>query len=236
MVFEAAVNARVAVETAQIQESFDAKVVDIEAASAARIDEAVESVTGLLVESLDVATNNIADRFVEVNQPIVESTIETIAAKRFMTEVVALAESYNIRIPTQDLDAVAALTEEVETLRSQLNEEVAANLETTKRNLVLERNATLERATQGLSALQADRVQTLVENANLGEDPESFDQGVTAIVESVVASAAAKPAVLLNEGLDNGIILEGADAVAPKPAHTPHMGGLLAALQRTSNA
>lgn len=230
IVFEAVVNDRVKSVRAQIQESYDAAIAEMESTNSARIDEAVESVTNTLVESLDVFTTSVADRFLEVNQPLIENTIETVAAGRFMEGVIALAENYNIRIPTQNIDAVATLTEEVASLQQRLDEEINNSLNVTKRNIELERAAIVESATAGMSALQAERAGLLIESANLaGDDIQAFASGVQAICESVNAAAAPKkPVVPLNEGLDNGMIVEGVNPLAPRVAPSP----VLAALSR----
>lgn len=225
IVFEAVVQDRVKIEVAAIQENYNKAVDDVEKATSARIDEAVEVVSASLAESLDVFADSVAERFLEVNQPLVENTITTLASQRFMEGVIALAENYNIHIPSQEISAVETLTSEVTELQARLDEEVAQNLKITARNKSLERAAIVESATAGLSALQAERVTTLVESASLeADDLDAFQNGVSAIRESVAAAAPKKPVVALNEGIDNGIILESADI--PAASSNPAIGAL----------
>ncbi len=206
LVFEASVNAQVAVLEAKMQEAQEAQV-----------SEAVEHVTKTIVEDLDRYLTFTAESFVEDNAPILEQTIRGVASERFMEGVIALAESFNIDLPQAKVDVVEELTAKVESLEAQLNEAVDARINESNARKALEQEKIFEDVSKGLTALQKDRLRQLSENVTIDGDVDSYRTGLVTLKESVtavVATPAQKPAVVQIDE-ENGVLLESANQPAP---------------------
>jgi len=199
LIFETAVSARVAVVTEELRE-----------AQEIQISEAVEAVTEQLETQLDRYISFAAESYVTDNTPVLEQTLRSVAAEKFMEGVVTLAEQFNIDIPKVAVDVVENLNAEIDALKTQLNEAIDVNVDAASELKSLRKDKIFEEVSRTLTAPQKDRLRALTENMTDSDTIETFRSNVETLSESVVATAPARrPAAPIDA--DSGIIVEGTD-------------------------
>lgn len=203
LVFESAVNARVAVITEELRESQETQ-----------ISEAVEAVTEQLETQLDRYISFAAENYVEENAPVLEQTMRSVAAEKFMIGVMTLAEQFNIDMPQTKVDVVEELTAEVESLKTQLNEAIDANVDTAAELKALRKEKIFEEVASSLTGPQKDRLRTLSENMTGADDVETYESNIKTLSESVAATTAPARRVAAPIDAEDGIIVEGTE-IAP---------------------
>jgi hypothetical protein len=201
LVFEAAVGARVAVVEAEMREAQEAQV-----------SEAVEAVTEQLVDQLDRYISFAAENFVTENAPVLEQTIRSVAAEKFLEGVITLAEQFNVDMPQAKVDVVEELSGKIEGLETRLNEAIEDAVNAKQELKVLQMKEVFEEVSAPLTTPQRDRLRTLSENVSIDGDIETYRVSLKTLSESVGATTARKPIV---EDTDNGVLLNEGTEIKP---------------------
>lgn len=173
-VFEAAVEDRVAVETARIQEESDAALAA-----------AIEEHTAALTEKADKYMDSLAESWLEENRLAVETGIRVDVMENFMSGLRSLFVEHYIDIPEDKVDVVESLTVRVDELTEQLN---------AAKNTVLEQAQKLDEATaasivaevaEGMTATQEEKFKSLAESVEFTSVDE-YRAKLTTIAENYV--------------------------------------------------
>jgi len=160
-VFEAAVNARLEVETARIEEEQEVK-----------FNELVEAHNVELSEKVDEYLSYAVDQWVQENKIALENGLKLEIFENFMTGLKNLFQENNVSIPDEEVSLVGELEAKVEALEARVNEEIEKNISLVKVNEDLERERTFREVSEGLAVSQVEKLQTLAENITYGSTEE----------------------------------------------------------------
>jgi len=171
-VFEAAVNARLEVETARIEEEQEVK-----------FNELVEEHKTELAEKVDEYLTYAVEQWVQENKIALENGLKLEIFENFMTGLKTLFQENNVSIPDEEVSLVGDLEAKVEALEARVNEEIEKNISLTKVNEELERGRVFSEVAEGLAVSQVEKLQTLAENITYGST-EEYASKLTIIKET----------------------------------------------------
>lgn len=199
-VFEAAVLNRVKLETAKLEEKYEASV-------EARVDEEVKG----LVEDINGFLSLMAEQWKKDNEVALEQSIKTEITETFINGLKNLFTESYIDIPEDKFDVVADLQEQLDKVASQLKEATDTNVELLKTINESKRTELINKLTEGLTDVDVEKFQSLAEEIKF-DDAHTFEKKLTAIRESYFkVPATAKPIV---ESVVTDAIIE--EEVKPK--------------------
>lgn len=170
--FEAAVNARVGLEVARIEEEFEEAVQEV----AERVEEE-------LAGKIDTYMDYVAEQWFEENQIAIESSLKVEAADKFIDGVKALFAEHMVEVPEETVDMVEALEARVAELEGQLNEEINEKIELTKLVEEAEKEAIFDEVAEGLAATQVEKLRTLAEGLEYS-DADAYRRKVELVKEN----------------------------------------------------
>lgn len=191
--FEAAVVARVAAEVEKVK-------VELEENAATELTELKTALT----EQVDQYMNYVVEGWMKENQVAIDSGLRTEIAEGFISGLKDLFTENFIEVPQEKVDVLEELSNQLEASKETINEHVAASLELKAQVAKLERQAVLESASKGMTAIDADRFLKLVEGVEF-ESTDLFAAQVAVIKESHFKKPAKKSAeTLLAESTGDG--------------------------------
>jgi hypothetical protein len=193
-IFEAAVTSRIKEEVARITEALEAQY-------ETKLQEEIESTVEGLVEHVDGYLNLMVEQWMENNEVALESGMKSDILESFVGGLKNLFEQHYIEVPEEKFDLVGEMESEIETLNAKLDETVAKNVELHKALNESARESIVAEACEGLSDVEAEKLQTLAEEISF-EDSESFAQKMQTIRENYFVKKAAKvetPSILAEE-------------------------------------
>ena len=171
-IFEAAVTSRVTAEVARLEEEFEAK---LEEAAAQNIEGLVEQVDGYL--------NYVVEQWMEQNEIALERGMKSDILESFVSGMKSLFEEHYIDVPEDKFDVLGSLEEQVGTLETKLNEQVATNIELAKTVSSLKRQQIIATISEGLTDTEVEKFTGLVEELSY-EDESTFQNKVQTIREN----------------------------------------------------
>jgi len=171
-IFEAAVTSRVTAEVARIEEEFEAK---LEEAAAQNIEGLVEQVDGYL--------NYVVEQWMEQNEIALERGMKSDILESFVSGMKSLFEEHYIEVPEEKFDVLGSLEEQVDTLETKLNEQVASNIELAKTVSAMKRQQIIATISEGLTDTEVEKFTGLVEELSY-EDESTFQTKVQTIREN----------------------------------------------------
>jgi len=194
--FEAAVNARVGLEVARIEEEFEEAVAEV----AERVEEE-------LATKLDTYLDYVAEQWFEENQIAIESSMKVEAADRFIDGVKALFAEHMVEVPEETVDMVESLEARVAELEEKLNEEINEKIELTKLVEEAEKEAIFDEVAEGLAATQVEKLRTLAEGLEYS-DADAYRRKVELVKENYFTTKKPTPSSLVVEETTAGSIEE----------------------------
>jgi hypothetical protein len=171
-IFEAAVVTRVKQEIAKLEEEFDAK-----------LQEEVESIKEGMVEKVDGYLNYVVEQWMIDNELALESGMRADIMESFVSGMKGLFEQHYIEVPEEKFDVLADLQEEAESTKAKLDEQLAANVELTKKINEMTRTSTIAEASSGMADTDVEKFNALAEELSF-EDTESFKTKLQTIKEN----------------------------------------------------
>lgn len=171
-IFEAAVTSRVTAEVARLEEEFEAK---LEEAAAQNIEGLVEQVDGYL--------NYVVEQWMEQNEIALERGMKSDILESFVSGMKSLFEEHYIEVPEEKFDVLGSLEEQVDTLETKLNEQVASNIELAKTVSAMKRQQIIATISEGLTDTEVEKFTGLVEELSY-EDEATFQTKVQTIREN----------------------------------------------------
>lgn len=160
-VFEAAVNARLEVETARLEEEQEVK-----------FNELVEEHKSELAEKVDEYLTYAVEQWVQENKIALENGLKLEIFENFMTGLKTLFQENNVSIPDEEVSLVGELEAKVAALETRVNEEIEKNISLSKVNEELERGRIFTEVAEGLAVSQVEKLQTLAENITYSNTEE----------------------------------------------------------------
>ena len=171
-IFESAVNERVEQHVATLEEAY-----------AAALEEEVSAIQEQLLENVDSYLNYAVQEWINENEVAIETGLRTDITEDFMSGLKNLfAENY-IDLPEDKVNVVEGFGAKIETLESQLNEEIEKNIENQKIINEAHRYMIVNESVRGLTETQAAKLQSLVEKVNF-TDVDEFAEKVSVLRES----------------------------------------------------
>ena len=171
-VFEAAVDARVAVKIDSLKEQAAEAFV-------AEIEEIKNEFAGRVENFLQYA----CDEWLKENELAVEQGLRTEVTETFMEGLRKLFIESNINVPDDKLDLAAEMSEKLDDMEDRLNEQVKKNVELHEVVGTYRKNEILIELTRGLAETQKDKFISLAEAVEFKSD-ESYREKLGQIKES----------------------------------------------------
>ena len=152
-VFEAAVGARLEIETARIEEEAEGK-----------FNSLIEEFKGELSEKVDEYLSYAVEQWVEENKISLENGLKIEIFENFFSGLKTLFAENNVSIPDEEVSLVGELQSKVDDLETRVNEEIEKNINLSKINEELEREQAFRTVAEGLAVSQVEKLKTLSEN------------------------------------------------------------------------
>jgi hypothetical protein len=212
--FEAALTARMNLETLRLEEEF-----------AEALSEEVDSVKEEMTTKIDQYLDYVVEQWIEENKLAIETSLRAQIAENFMDGLYNLfAESY-ITVPEDRVDVLGELHAHIEELEAKLDESINTQLELQSVIDEATQEATFDEVSEGLAATQVEKLRTLAEGIDFN-DVETYARKLNIIKDKYFTEG--------KKVVSTGVIAEEAEElteqVAPVPAHMAHYA---AAISRT---
>jgi len=201
-VFEAAVNTRMNLETARLEEEFAAKEAELEEAFEVALEEETTKIFEGITSKLDQYLDYVVEQWMEENQVAIENGLRTEIAENFMQGLHNLFAEHYITVPDEKIDIVAEMKAELDEVKAKLNEAVDVNIELQAVINEATIEATLEDVSEGLAETQVERLRTLAEGIEF-TDADTYRKKLEIVKENYFT--AKKPSTstgLITEEID----------------------------------
>lgn len=174
-IFEAALNVRLGLEAAKLEEAYEAKLQE-------EVDTFSESLTKKLDEYLDYVVEN----WMEENKVAIESSLRNELTEEFIEGLKVLFTEHYIEIPQDKINVLEAMAEKVETLEARLNEVISENAQYKEQETQALAEAAFEEVSTGLALTQKEKFQQLAEGIEFDGNVDTFKKKLEIIKEKMV--------------------------------------------------
>jgi hypothetical protein len=213
--FEAALTARMNLETVRLEEEF-----------AEKLSEEVETVKEEMTTKIDQYLDYVVEQWIEDNKLAIESSLRSDIAENFMEGLRNLfAESY-INVPDEKIDVLGELHAQIQELEAKLDESINTTLELQAVIDEATQEATFDEVSEGLAATQVEKLRTLAEGIDFN-DAETYAKKLNIIKDKYFTEG--------KKVVSTGVIAEEAEELTEQAAPVPaHMAHYAAAISRTN--
>lgn len=180
VIFESAVNLRLATEVARLEEEFDA-----------HLEEALEEKIASLAENVDKYLSYAVEAWAEDNALAIETGLKAEVTEDFIRGMKALFVENYVDIPEDKVDLVAELSASVKALEEKFNGLVKENLELKDYVDTLEVEKVFNETVESLPLTQQEKLRSLVEGVEYA-DVEEFTKKLN-IIKSTYFTEDGKP-------------------------------------------
>lgn len=179
-IFESAIKSNLKKYKAVLDEEFD-KAIE---ASTAEIAEGLET-------RFDKFLNHVAEEWLVENEVAVESTLRTELTEDFIAGLRNLFLENYIELPEDKVDVVEEMSDQLDSLKTKLDEEIAKNIELKEAVIKEQRVNAVNALTEGMVATQVEKIKSLAEELEFST-LEDFKGKVTSLIESYYPKATVK--------------------------------------------
>lgn len=191
IIFESAVESRVN----EIAEELETKYIK-------EFEETIELVKEDFADKLDSYLDYIVENWMEENSLAIEKGLRTEIVEDFIEALRNVFVEHYIDIPEDKVDIVEELTNRVESLEDEVNEQLLKNIELKKSLSEQKKSEIISSVCEGLTLSQTEKIRNLSKNINF-ESEEDFEEKLVAIKESYYSNGIIPAAIdSLNEGID----------------------------------
>jgi hypothetical protein len=187
-IFEAAVQAKV-------NQVVLGKEQELEEQMQERLTEELDSYIQEIVEKVDNYLNYVSEEWVKDNQLAIEKGIRSELTEGFLVGLKDLFTEHYITIPDEKVDVVDDLFDKVESLETELNEQVSKNVATQTELTKIKKENVLSSLTKDLTETQKEKVAELAENVD-ADNAEDYEQKVEVLKENYFPSENKKVALV----------------------------------------
>ena len=152
VIFESAINMRV-----------EALREEIEAESAAQLEEDKEEFRNELSAKMDDYLSYVVEEWMKENELAVERGLKGDIAESFMTGLKGLFEDHYISVPDDKYDLLEGLYEKISGLETKLDEQIQKNTELNKDAMVSRCINVFGEVSEGLTETETEKLQSLAE-------------------------------------------------------------------------
>jgi hypothetical protein len=213
VIFETAINAKVAAIREELQESYENAIV-----------EQVEEFKSEITERVDSYLEYVADEWIQENALAVEEGLKTEMTESFLQGMKGLFEEHYVTIPEDRYDVLESMVNKLDEMEEKLNEQIERNVALNKRLAESVTDGILGEVSEGLAVTQKEKLASLSESVEFDSEEDYREKLVTlreAYFPSRVSSAQRDSAELISEE-------------SSMPQVSGSMEGYLSALQRVS--
>jgi hypothetical protein len=165
VVFEAAVNEKVAIVSEQLTQEAN-KI----------LEEEVSAISSQLTEKLDDYLNYVVEEWMNENKLSLEEGIKVDIAESFLTGLKELFESHYIEMPEGKTDVFDKLQDRTEELEEQVNTSINENIELKKQLLEYQCGMAFLENTDGLTDVQIEKLASLAEGLEYSNVEQYVDK------------------------------------------------------------
>lgn len=172
VIFEAAVLNRVKQEVAKLDEAYHV-----------RLDEEVESIKEGLVEKVDGYLGYVTEQWLEQNEIALEQGMKSDILESFVGGLRGLFEEHYIDVPEEKYDVLGSLEEQVNDLRTKLDEQFETSVELRKQLDGYQAAAVVAELSEGMVETDKERFVSLIEELDF-DGIESFTKKAQIVREN----------------------------------------------------
>ena len=171
-IFEALVSSRVISEVEAIEVELTEQA---NAAYAERVEE--------LVESIDKYLNYATENWMQENEMAIENGLRNEITESFIKGLQQVFTEHYIEVPEDKYDVLAEMQEKLDTLESNLNEEIQKNINLNEEAVYLKKQNIFSVVSEDLADTEAEKFATLVEDITYTSD-ESYNNKLKVVKEN----------------------------------------------------
>lgn len=176
-IFEAAIHERVEAVRAELEEEFEAE-----------LNEQVEGIVEELTEKLDSYLDYVIENWMAENEVALETGYKVQVAESILAGLKSLVEEHDIELDEEEVDAIAAMEEQVAETEAKYNELFEALIAERAEKEELQKNAAIAAISEGMVATDVERFKTLAEGVSY-ESVDEFVAKLETIKESYFSEA-----------------------------------------------
>jgi len=165
VIFESAINMRV-----------DALVEEIEAETAAQLEEDKEEFRNELSAKMDDYLSYVVEEWMKDNELAIERGLRGDIAESFMTGLKGLFEDHYITVPDDKYDILEGLYTKVSGLETKLDEQIQKNTELNKDAMVSRCINVFSEVAEGLTDAENEKLQSLAEGLEYDSEDQFRDK------------------------------------------------------------
>ena len=184
VILETAVKAKLAEETAKLDEEYNNKLI-----------EEVQTIKSELTEKVDSYLNYVVEQWNKDNQLAIERGIRTELAEEFISGLKGLFQEHYIEVPEDKYDVLADQADKITALEKKLQEQVDANVSLNQQVGSLKREDLIKQVGSGLADTDFEKLKGLAEHVDF-TDEQSFVKQIETLKESYFTKQAAKSSVV----------------------------------------
>jgi hypothetical protein len=172
IIFEAALQTKVAAKTVELEERYASDLTD-----------EVAAINADVVDKVDGYLNYVVENWMKENEVAIEHALKSEITESFITSLGTVFKEHNINVPEDKGDLIDQLSEESKDAKAQLNTATEANMELSEKVKAFERKEIIAEACEGLVVTEAAKLTELAEAVE-ASDNEEFASKVATIKES----------------------------------------------------
>ena len=200
VIFEAAINAKVASIKAEMEEQLNVQISE----EKEKIAEEFATVKEQLAERVDSYLEYVADEWFEENALVIEQGLKTEMTESFLSGMRNLFEEHYVSIPEEKYDVLESMVEKLDDMETKLNEQIERNVGLNKRLAESVSDNILDQVSEGLASTQKEKLASLAESVEF-ESEETYREKLETLKESYFTSKSQAPKAkteTLSEGVD----------------------------------
>lgn len=227
-IFEAAVNTRINLEVARLEEEFEARAEELEEEFNEKLEETTAEMFEELSDKLDQYLDYVVEQWMEENQLAIENSLRADIAEDFIKGLHNLFAEHYITVPDEKIDLVAEMKAELEEVKSKLNEALDEKIELQAVINEATIEATIDEVSEGLAVTQVEKLRTLAEGIEF-TDADTYKKKLEIIKENYFTGKkiAPKSTGLITEEID------GTDDSITESTVPAHMQKYVQAISKT---
>ena len=180
--FEAAVQARIMIEEARLEEEFETK-----------LQEAISEINEELTSKVDTYLDYVVEQWLEDNAVAVESTLRNELTSEFIEGLKGLFAEHYIDVPQEKISVIESLAEKVEQLEEKLDQSISENVDLKKAFVEVEKKEVFESYLSDLALSQQEKFAALVEGVDFDGDIETYSRKLAIIKENYFSTEKKAP-------------------------------------------
>ena len=168
VIFESAINARVAEIQNNLEESY-----------ATVIEEQVAEFKSEITERVDSYLEYVSSEWLEENQLTVEDGLKAEMSESFLSGMKTLFEEHYVSIPEERYDVLESMVNKLDEMEGKLNEQIDRNVALNRRLAESTSDGILSDVSEGLAVTQKEKLATLAEGVEFDSETDYREKLVT---------------------------------------------------------